>query len=459
MERQKKESGQNWARQQFGKCKLGDWRRTERAVQIGEAIMKSPGKTLPQQMQSPALLKAAYRFMDEPGISYPALMKPHWEQTRAKLKGNGVVLLIQDLTEVDYRHYQSIDGLGPVGDGLEWEHGYLLSTVLGVVPQPRQVLGIAYQEPFLRQARPEKETRTQRARRPKESDFWLRGVEAVGRCPAGEVWVHVGDRGSDMYTFMATCRAQNSHFLLRACQNRKMLTGDGEVNYVLDFARQLPAMEERVLQLPAGHGHPAREARVRLAFSPLTLSHGWMNPGAAPIPAWVIRVWEVDPTPDVAEPVDWYLLTSLPTDSVEQAWERVEWYRCRWLVEDFHQCLKTGCHLEQRRLQHKDRLFRLLGLLAPVAVQLLILREQSRLDPERLASTVISPDLLRLVAHLAQRSPAELTLHSFWRLVAQFGGYLGRKRDGPPGWKSLWHGWLYLQNLLEGIHLAADLDP
>jgi hypothetical protein len=32
--------------------------------------------------------------------------------------------------------------------------------------------------------------------------------------------------------------------------------------------------------------------------------------------------------------------------------------------------------------------------------------------------------------------------------VAQQGGYLGRKRDGPPGWKTLWRGWLYVQAVL-----------
>lgn len=41
-------------------------------------------------------------------------------------------------------------------------------------------------------------------------------------------------------------------------------------------------------------------------------------------------------------------MTSVPTLTVTAAWERVAWYRCRWVVEDDHQCLKTGCRLEQR---------------------------------------------------------------------------------------------------------------
>ena len=37
------------------------------------------------------------------------------------------------------------------------------------------------------------------------------------------------------------------------------------------------------------------------------------------------------------------------------------------------------------------------------------------------------------------------------------GGYQARKSDGPPGWKTLWKGWLSLQTLVEGVHLTTQL--
>jgi hypothetical protein len=92
-------------------------------------------------------------------------------------------------------------------------------------------------------------------------------------------------------------------------------------------------------------------------------------------------------------------------------------------------------------------------------VRLLQLRELARLEPERLATEALPRDLVRVVAHLAEVPVEALTLGVFWRTVAQQGGYQGRKRDGPPGWKTLWRGWLDIQLLLEGIHLAARLPP
>lgn len=137
----------------------------------------------------------------------------------------------------------------------------------------------------------------------------------------------------------------------------------------------------------------------------------------------------------------------------------MQWYTYRWLVEDYHKCLKTGCSLEKRQLHDYAPLTRLLGVLAPIAMRLLQLREIARLAPERLALEVLPPEVVHLVAVLADLDPATLTAGRFWREVAQQGGHLGRRRDGPPGWQTLWRGWLHLQTLLEGVHLAPLLPP
>ena len=150
-------------------------------------------------------------------------------------------------------------------------------------------------------------------------------------------------------------------------------------------------------------------------------------------------------------------MTSVPTADAGAAWERVAWYRCRWVVEEFHRCLKTGCRLEQRLLREEARFERLLALLAPVAVYLLQLRDLARHAPDRLAQAALPPDLVQVVAQLAQVPVETLTMRQVWITIARQGGYLARRRDGPPGWQTLWRGWLRVQTLLEGVHLAAQL--
>ena len=210
--------------------------------------------------------------------------------------------------------------------------------------------------------------------------------------------------------------------------------------------------------MPASHGRTARATEVQLAFGPVTLLPPRFETrcGKEPLLGWAIRVWE-EQTPVGEEPLEWILLTSVPTTTLEQAWERVDWYRHRWIVEDYHQCLKTGCRLEARQVQSADRLIRLLGLLSPLAVRLLYLRDLARCEPERPAHEVLDADLLAIVAAQSGQSPTRMTTGAFWKAVAQMGGYLARRGDGPPGWKTLWQGWLRVQTLLEGAHLAAQL--
>jgi hypothetical protein len=108
-------------------------------------------------------------------------------------------------------------------------------------------------------------------------------------------------------------------------------------------------------------------------------------------------------------------------------------------------------------MHQADRLIRLLGLLSPIAVRLLQLRDLSRREPDRPAHQVVQADLLAVVAAQTGCSPASMTTATFWQAVARMGGYLARRHDGPPGWKTLWAGWLRAQTLLEGVHLLTQL--
>ena len=102
-------------------------------------------------------------------------MLPHREETREKMRQKKRMLLIQDMTEVDYTHHPKTQGLGPVGNGKH--HGYLLQTVLAVEPENKQVQGIAAQEAFLRHPAPPGETSGQREKRKEMRD---RGVATAG---------------------------------------------------------------------------------------------------------------------------------------------------------------------------------------------------------------------------------------------------------------------------------------
>jgi hypothetical protein len=447
----------SWAERTFGSVRLRDLRRTRRTVQAATRLAENPLGSLPAQMQTWKATKALYRLLGEPDVTFAALMQPHFHQTRAHATAAPVSLLVQDTTDIDLSHRRTISGVGQIGN--ERGRGFFLQTVLAVHPATGEVLGCIAQEPFVRIPAPEGEGRSQRHKRAeRETDVWMRQVQTIGTPDPGSTWVHVGDRGADMFPFFQACRLTQTHFLVRAAQNRRVQGYDAAISYSLTQARSWPSQASRSFELPARHGHPGRSTQLQLACGPLTLLPPRQEPraGKEPVAVWVIRVWE-EQAPDGEAPLEWLLLTSLPTTTLEQAWERVDWYRQRWLVEDYHQCLKSGCRIEERQVQSVDSLMRLLGLLSPLAVRLLQIRAAARTGPERPALEVIEPVLLAVVAQRSGHAPATMTVGTFWREVARLGGYLARTPDGPPGWRTLWKGWLALQPFVEGVRFASQL--
>lgn len=468
-------SPQEWAEQTFGGTQLGHVARTHRAVEIATAMAREPAGSIPAQQHSDAGTKAVYRFCENAHVSYEALMQPHVDATREQSRQVQRVLLIQDTTEVDYQHHPKTTGLGPIGNGSH--QGFLLQSVLALDAATAAVLGVAHQEPFLRQPVPPGETARQQQERVRESQVWERAVQSIGMPPADVQWIHVGDRYSDMFDFLSLCGQLQTQFVVRASQARRIdllvepagqavkrlphrKTSELEEPPAHLFAtvESWPQQGEQALTLPAEHERQARTVRLAISYGRLRLLAPNNQEHKRPaLSLWVVRVWELEP-PQGVSPVEWVLLTSVPTNSVEDAWERVGWYRLRWTVEDYHQGLKTGCRLEQRQVQSYEGLRRLLGFIAPLAVRLLQLRWHARQTPEQPAVQVLPREVVHMVALKMGGEVEHMTIEQCWKKIAQLGGYRGRKSDGPPGWKTLWHGWLHLQDLVEGAQLATQLS-
>src|SRR5437764_12545080 len=209
-----------WAERTFGGVQLHDLRRTRRAVKAATNLAENPRGSPPAQMHTWKETKALYRLLDEPDVTFAALMQPHFQQTREQATSAPGVLLVQDTTDIDLSHRRKISGVGQIGN--ERGRGFFVQTVLAVRPQTREVLGCMAQEPFVRIPAPEGEQRYgRRKREERETDVWMRQVYAMGTPESASMWVHVGDRGADMFPFFQACRSTQTDFLVRAAQHRR----------------------------------------------------------------------------------------------------------------------------------------------------------------------------------------------------------------------------------------------
>jgi len=132
----------------------------------------------------------------------------------------------------------------------------------------------------------------------------------------------------------------------------------------------------------------------------------------------------------------------------------VESYRARWTIEDWHKVLKTGCRIEERRLETWERMEVLLSVYSVIAWKVLELRELARGESHH------SPDVLLTETErsILETKFPELTANgakSYAIAVAKIGGYLDRSSDPPPGWETMWKGLKTLQTWAEGYELHS----
>ena len=443
----------------FGTACLGQQRRTQCLVRIANQIYRHPGGTLPAKLQQPKDYKAMDRLMNRPEVTHTSVLAPHTEQTRHQMHQTpNVVLVLHDTTELDYSGLHSITDLGPIGGGLN--RGYLCHNSLAFDPQRHVILGLAHQILHRRRHVGRKEkVRAKRERLDRESRLWIDGVAAVGPPAEAGRWVHVADRGADTFEFLGRAWSPQEGFVMRSKVNRLIRRGhqdpDGPKDYLHTYARTLPLRGRREIRVSARPGRPERKAVVTVAFAAVLLWPPHVRRGLyekRPLPLWVVRVTEVDPPPGV-QPLEWMLLTNAKVSTLEEAWERVSWYECRWIIEEYHKAQKTGCAIEDLQFTSSAALQPMIALLSVVAVSLLNLREASRRPDakERAATEVVAARyVVVLSAWRYKKVRPDLSIHDFFYALARLGGHQNRKRDHRPGWLVLWRGWMALQHMVDG---------
>ena len=208
--------------------------------------------------------------------------------------------------------------------------------------------------------------------------------------------------------------------------------------------------------------HPAREGRIaKLAMgsTAVVCRRPATQPKALPATLGlnVVRVWEID-APLGETPVEWLLVTTEPVDTAEQILRVVDWYRARWVIEEFFKALKTGCAYGKRQLETLDGLLNVLATSIPIAWQMLRLRTQTRLSPKAPATSVLSKPMLQvLLAFTRIPLPPSPTAREALLAIAALGGHL--KHNGEPGWLTLARGYEKLTSFTAGWLAAHGLPP
>jgi len=460
---------------EFANAKLGDERRAERLVRVAGRVERNPRVSFPQAMRTPGELEGFYRLMNSDGFTSAQMLEPHRKATIERANHAGTVLVVHDTTNVDFPGKSKRKGLGVTTASSHQGFVAHYSLVLGAGGSSLP-LGISQMETYTRTGKKwakAKKTRTRVRDDPKrESLRWWRAVEAFEAERDGSFEaIHVMDAEADFFELLSQLATTGTRFIIRAGQLDRTVKTDEERIKLRDFVDELQPIATRTVRITARRyqgkkqpaskkkRHPerdAREASLAIGAGRLTLQRTrYSRLDSVNVEVNVLRVWEPKP-PRGAPPVEWILLTTEPIASRADIEQIVEWYRQRWVIEEFFKALKTGCSLEARQLESYAALIKVAALLTPIAYRLLLLRGMSRSHPAQSPTKFFSALELKLMMldDSTRGLPKPKTLGDAAMLVARMGGHI--KNNGPPGWQVLTRGYQHLLTLLIGWEMATD---
>ena len=447
-----------WSELEFGACELGDLRRTRRLIRYAHQMAEKPDASTPQQTECWSDCKATYRLFGCPKVTFEAVTAVHYKRTLKLAPGK--YLVISDTTELDYGYKSKRKGLGPLT--AKHRRGFFLHSALLVDPETRQVMGMGTQELWSRQEGKRKRVhRVACRKRPTESEVWGRVIDRIQRTDDGVQFVHVCDRGADNFDVFAHLHKKGDSWVIRAAQlTRKIRTSDNIMIKLGEVMTSAPLLGTYRIYVSANRNQTARWAQVEVRAKSVTLVRPRegatafvLDQGIWEVPTNVVQVQEIDP-PKNSKPLRWVLYSRESVSSFKACLLVIGYYEQRPIVEEYHQCLKTGLQIEERQYESAETLRPVIGVICVQAVRLLQLRDVARHAPETPARKLVPPEWLEVLGQVLRNPRPLKTVRDFMRGVASLGGFLGRKSDGEPGWKTIWRGLTILLVALRGYRAA-----
>lgn len=405
----------NWVINEFSDAPLADNRLVNRLQKIADCFYSNPGSPIPVACGSYAATTAAYRFFDNGRINPEALLMGHREQTIERMKKYDTVLSLEDTTTLDYKDHPATQGLGTCST-TEDSLGLLCHTSLATTVEGNP-LGVLSQQ----------------------------------------VWTR--DREADIYDFFNKAVSEEKHVLVRVAQKKRALE-DGK--YLIDKIESKPIMGQILASIPRNveNKRPPREATLTVKYCPVRIKPPLNRKDSKNLPnlnLYLVLAEEVNP-PEDAEPIYWLLLITLPVENLDQAVEKIKWYKQRWKIERYHLVLKSGCKVEDLQLESVESLQNALAIYSIVAWKLLWIKLESEQNPEVSCDIVLQEHEWQALYCVINQSPIPPTqpptLQEAILMIAKLGGFLARKCDGKPGVIVTWRGLRRLHDIAQGWLVA-----
>jgi hypothetical protein len=464
-----------WVAREFDSVSFGD-KRLDSRLKVCITQAASMAESTPDRARSKADLKATYRFVDNEKVTGENILNEHNQKTRGRCGDQKKVYLLQDTTDADLtKPKQAVRGAGPLGT--DKRQGFFYHPLYAVA-ENGVPLGTVDQVLWTRNPEsldvPSKERAAERKRasfEEKESCRWLEMMqsgEQIARSLPQTHFIMVADSEADIGELYSEAPdfPDNYDFIIRQCKphlivsasdsatglqlqgksveealataawrsNRKVSVGGRE-------APVLPDDQKRARK----QARTPREADLRIRAITVTIV-GPRRAGGGSLPNVTLNVVEVleENPPEGELPIHWILFTTLPVATIADIEAVVDGYCHRWAVELYFKTLKSGLKIEDMKYETLERYQTAFSMLTIVAWRVEYLKGATRSDPDSSCEKYFTKDEWMSVMIFVTRRPVDSntppTMVNFMTAIAELGGYINKKAQGPPGSKTIWRG-------------------
>jgi hypothetical protein len=434
----------DWAKEEFGGARFGDRRLTRRLVAVAAQTSRRPAGQITQVFSTSASREGAFRLVENDAVDTAELAEASARACAQRSAGHDFVFVPVDGSSLNLTDTKRTKGTGIVGSRRVGARGFQVMSAIAVTPDGVPT-GLCGQVCWARVAAVKRKRTGGMDKRPtaqKETRYWLDVMGQVRRAfPADrgpKPWFQL-DRGGDAWAVILDGLEPGQIFTVRATYDRRLqVTGqNGQPVYLRSTLQSQAVLGDYDLEVPASSNRQARQAKIEVRTSPITLDLQVTPKKRQAASLWAILAREAQSTvPPGEKPIEWMLFTTYPVRTQQDARLVLFGYSQRWRIEEFHRLWKSGaCNVEDNQLRDVDHITRWATILAAVAMRLLRLTYLARSKPDTPASAELSDAELKaiVIAREPPRPPAQISIAQAVRWLADLGGYTGYKSSGPPG--------------------------
>lgn len=428
---------------------IGDKRLNCRAKKILTDFWTNPTYSIAAACKGKKEVEAAYRFFDNNIVSFEKIIQPHIQATLERIKQHSLVSLTQDTTEMWLHSF--VEEAGNL-NGHEHRRGFFLHPTIAFTLEGL-CLGVVNTQHFIREDNAENETkhRNQKDIKEKESYRWLLSYRAACQVAISSphtTIVSVADREGDIYEYLAEAvlseEKVKAHLLVRAQHDRlcKDPNYPNSIERIRKKLLQAPILTELTIKTSKSISNKPREARIGVRAKTVLIKAPSNKVKKPDLEINIVYLNEIDP-PSGEEPISWVLVTTLPINSLDEILTIIRLYANRFKIEVFFRTLKTGCKVEELRLEKLKRILPCLALYMIIAWRIMFLTMIGRHHSDLPCTNFFDESEWQTVYILVKKKkPPEKppTINEIIMLIACLGGHIANSKKRPPGAEVIWRG-------------------